>query len=65
MTEEQLRQAMSSGFANPEHLDQLLERTDLPRKRLHDLRTNLVIAAPKLTLANHPLKYQMKSYRDL
>jgi hypothetical protein len=33
MTDSELRQAFSKGFANPQHLDKLLKRTDLPPDR--------------------------------
>ena len=56
MTEQQLREAISKGFANPEHLDELLARTDLPRKRLQDVRTNLGVAILCAKISNEGLQ---------
>lgn len=33
MTDSELRQAVAKGFANPQHLHELLRRTDLPDDR--------------------------------
>lgn len=44
MTDEELRQAVSHGFANPQHLDKLLRRTDLTVDRQKRVRTNLSAA---------------------
>ena len=41
MTDSELRQAFSKGFANPEHLHELLRRTDLQPNRQIDVRANL------------------------
>ncbi|MGB0383543.1 MAG: hypothetical protein ACPGWR_01855 [Ardenticatenaceae bacterium] len=41
MTDSELKKAFSKGFANPQHLTDLLKRTDLPQDRLIDVRTNL------------------------
>ena len=56
MTEQQLKEAVSKGFANPEHLDELLARTDLPRKRLQDVRTNLAVAISCAKISNEELQ---------
>jgi len=45
VTDSELTQAFSKkGFANPQHLTDLLKRTDLPQDRLIDVRTNLAQA---------------------
>ncbi|MGB0384191.1 MAG: hypothetical protein ACPGWR_05135 [Ardenticatenaceae bacterium] len=41
MTDSELKKAFRKGFANPQHLTDLLKRTDLPQDRLIDVRTNL------------------------
>ena len=41
MTDSELRQAFSKGFANPQHLHDLLSRTDLPSTHQIDVRNNL------------------------
>ena len=41
MTDSELKVAFSKGFANPQHLQNLLKRTDLPQDRLMNVRTNL------------------------
>lgn len=41
MTDSELRQAFSKGFANPQHLHDLLSRTDLPSTRRIDVRHHL------------------------
>ena len=41
MTDSELRQAFSKGFANPQHLHDLLSRTDLPSTRQIDVRHHL------------------------
>lgn len=44
MTDSELRNAFSKGFANPKHLHELLERTDLPQDRQQNVRTHLLQA---------------------
>lgn len=44
MTDTELRQAFSKGFANPQHLTDLLKRTDLPQERQQSVRTHLAQA---------------------
>ena len=44
MTDSELKQAVSKGFANPQHLNDLLKRSDLPQDRLMAARTNLAQA---------------------
>ncbi len=44
MTDSELRKAVSKGFANPQHLDDLLKRSDLPQDRLMAARENLAQA---------------------
>ena len=44
MTDSELKQAVSKGFANPQHLTDLLNRSDLPQDRLIAARTNLAQA---------------------
>jgi len=41
VTDSEFKQAFRKGFANPQHLGDLLKRTDLPQDRLIDVRTNL------------------------
>jgi len=41
VTDSELKQAFSKGFANPQHLTDLLKRTDLPQDHLQSVRTNL------------------------
>jgi hypothetical protein len=41
VTDSELRKAFRKGFANPEHLSDLLKRTDLPPDRLMSTRSNL------------------------
>jgi hypothetical protein len=44
VTDSELKKAFSKGFANPQHLTDLLKRTDLPQDRLIAARTNLAQA---------------------
>jgi hypothetical protein len=44
VTDSELRKAFRKGFANPQHLSDLLKRTDLPSERLISTRTNLARA---------------------
>jgi hypothetical protein len=44
VTDSELRKAFRKGFSNPQHLIELLKRTDLPAERLISVRTNLAQA---------------------
>ncbi|BAZ10773.1 hypothetical protein NIES4071_25970 [Calothrix sp. NIES-4071] len=41
MSDEQLQASVSKGFANPNHMEELLKRTDIPKNRLLRVRANL------------------------
>lgn len=41
MTDSELREVFSKGFANPKHLHELLKRTDLPQNRQENVRRHL------------------------
>lgn len=68
MTDEQLRQTAPKGLANPEHLAELLQRTDLPLDRLQDVRTNLASAITFAKISTEALQRfisQLKSATSL
>lgn len=44
VTDSELKQAFRKGFANREHLSDLLKRTDLPEDRQKNVRPNLAQA---------------------
>ncbi len=44
MTDSELRKLFRTRLANPQHLDELLKRSDLPKNRLQSVRTNLAQA---------------------
>lgn len=56
MTDSELKQAFSQGFSNPQHLIDLLKRTDLPQDRLQSARTNLAQARKSGQLTKEALQ---------
>jgi hypothetical protein len=56
VTDSELRKVFSKGFANPQHLDDLLKRTDLPKDRQDSVRTNLSDAYLSRQIQNDALQ---------
>lgn len=56
MNDEELRQAVRRGFANPEHLSELLRRRDLSVDRLKSVRTNLAEAITSAKISSEELQ---------